>query len=517
MNLLPRVDMKNFRAQSLLSLFLASSLSFSATAEDMLFHFLKEGNASSEVVETEVLSSFRKSVDESKLIHTGGQFEINSSFMISTDARGASVIAPQSEGLNHKFTNNDMDYRLGDVRFGAGNLAVWMEKTVSKVQELGFLKTKRMGIQVYSHCKDMVNAFFSPSDNLICTGHTYGTLGSSHLDGKGSVALDASVMIHELGHGLFHHLSTMNRGQFRSYGNDSLGAMNEGQADFLAHAVLGSEMFGKWMAKLMKDYWLVKDLDVYKAVRHKTEIRPIKNAFNLHRDHFDEIHDSGQIFAGALTEISSRIGKDTTLQLWLTAITRINETSNFYDHAQLVLEADQQLNRGANKSVIEEVFAARGIIDNDELDAESLGVGTLFIDKKEIVKTQLMYHLGLSEFAADYVLRNNNEDNTLQKGECGTVEVQLSNNSAAKTLAGLEILVPLHMVDKGLEVNGQNRAFVGTLEPGKKLPASIDISKKQRPWFFVCAGDDFTAEAKLPLFIKYAGEGTLRMDLALGK
>ncbi|MFZ8934927.1 MAG: hypothetical protein ACO2ZP_13625, partial [Bacteriovoracaceae bacterium] len=190
---------------------------------------------------TSSLDGYFISTDKFKIVRSDYQFEITTAFGLGDPQEDGKPELKPYEGPEETIYNETLEFSPSDVRFGASNLTYWLGKTVDKIIELGYLGSKKLNIKVYSHCKDMLNAYYSPVDNVICVGHLHKTLGKDSLEGMASLAWDADVIVHELGHGVYGNLTTMTRNNYVSFGNDMVSAMNEGQADFMAHVVTGAE------------------------------------------------------------------------------------------------------------------------------------------------------------------------------------------------------------------------------------------------------------------------------------
>ena len=463
---------------------------------------------------TSSLDGYFISTDKFKIVRSDYQFEITTAFGLGDPQEDGKPELKPYEGPEETIYNETLEFSPSDVRFGASNLTYWLGKTVDKIVELGYLGSKKLNIKVYSHCKDMLNAYYSPVDNVICVGHLHKTLGKDSLEGMASLAWDADVIVHELGHGVYGNLTTMTRNNYVSFGNDMVSAMNEGQADFMAHVVTGAEILAPWMMNMAKEYYRKTAPHIYPYVKDKQGLRHITNDFKLNTHFFGEIHDDGSVIAGALQKVADKIGKETALDIWLETITRIHEANNFYDFGKIMEQVDEEHNFGVNKQYIEESFKAHAIYGNPEMLEGDITAEAKIVDKKEEL-IEILKSLGIDkEETLNQLTANNNGNGQLDKDECISLEVAFKNVSD-KDLVGLEVFIPKHMVPKGLSNQGQNRNYLGFLKPGVTFPEKPNYKNKRRPWFYVCATEEFTPEQTLPIFVRNSGENTVKIDVKI--
>lgn len=486
---------------------MASSLALAIPLE---ISYFEEGNPlEGASVTTEVLDGYYISSDKSKILRNDLQFEITTAFGVGEE-EGKTVFIPYA-GKEKATYDEDLFFGSTDLRFGASNLTYWLGKTVDQILELGFLQTKKLDIKVYSHCKDMLNAYFHPGENYICVGHLHKSLGRESLDGMAGLAWDADVIVHELGHGVYNNLITMTTNNYISFQNDMINAMNEGQADFMAHVVTGTEVLAPWMMNITKEYYKKFYPRYFQYVKDKKGLREISNDYKLNTHFYGEIHDDGSVLAGALHKVAKKVGKKESFKLWLETITRIHEANNFYDFGKIMEQVDQEQNFGQNKAAIVESFEEHSIYGNPDMLEGDLEIETKIIDDKENI-TIILKALGIEdEDTLKKLTETNNGNGKLDAGECVSLELAFKNVSD-RDLVGLEVFVPNHVVPKGIANSGQNRNYIGFLKPGDVFPQSINPANKRRPWFYVCAGEEFNDDLKLPLFVRNSGENTIKLE-----
>lgn len=503
-----------FPCPKLVLLATSTLLAYQANSADLRLGFLKTGNAHSTEQDFSYSDNYRISVDGNKILRRDLQFEVTSALGVSKDDKGKSVLIPYAGTEEVKFNSNDLSFTTGDIRFGASNLTYWLGKTVDMAQDQGFLRSKKMDIKVYSHCQDMLNAYFHPKENHICVGHLHKSLGRTAHNGMASLSWDADVIVHEMGHGIFNHLITMSQNNYLSFGNDMLRAMNEGQADFMAHVVTGTDELAPWMMTLTKSYYKKFNPKVYDQVKNKKALRPIKNTLRLDSDYFGEIHDDGSIIAGALYDLANTIGKENALKLWLGTVTNIHEANNYFDHGQIMLERDQAEFNGRHHQDIIESFSKHGIFGNDALEEGDISIKARIVDKPKYM-TYILESLGIKDKKVIEEFTNKlNSNGKIDKDECVSVELEFTNESN-KLLVGLEMFLPTTSVPKGLKSEGQNRNFLGSIKSGQAFPKEINLMNKRRPWILLCADENFDPSKPLPITLKSSSEGYTTISINL--
>jgi hypothetical protein len=439
-------------------------------------------DASSESVEETIretpIGNTKVDDKDLKLIHTTGQYYVTSTYGAETE--------------NLTFTSpSDLRFPPDDSRFAMVNTDYWINQSIERIIGLKFLSGKEMNIEVDAECEEMDNAHFSPVDNKICLGYLFGGPEKrKYMKGMAGAAWDGDVVVHEFGHGVFHHLNTMPKIDSRLYfssGNDLQGAMDEGQADFQAYGITANKKMASWF--------------MYTITEGKENVlRVIDNDFNIQKNVFREVHADGRIFAGALYDLSRAIGAEETLRLWLSAVPKIQEVDNFYQYAKYMIESDQNLNGGKNESAIRAAFTGRGIIGNAPVTKSSVQVLVKVVDDPEIVAAIAK----LFKFPKNFPVPNG--DGELDPGECVFVELGLKNVSG-KDLVGLEIFVPNGMLPQGVRNVAATRTYLGNLKTGASFPQTADITNRRRPYLFVCADKTFRKGDEMRVMVSAVADG----------
>ena len=178
------------------------------------------------------------------------------------------------------------------------------------------------------------------------------------VDGDDSDALDGDIVVHEFAHAIQHGLLGGTPGVFVaaevSETEQSI-ALVEGLADFAATSYFGDPEVGEWTAGIWHGQAFMRTVD------------------NFHRwpDHFvpGNPYPTGMILSGALWDLRSSVGSDTTALLaWKALQSTVDNdpgseelNTTFEDFLGKLVEADEALHDGAHVEQIRQAFAVRGI------------------------------------------------------------------------------------------------------------------------------------------------------------
>jgi hypothetical protein len=80
------------------------------------------------------------------------------------------------------------------------------------------------------------------------------------------------------------------------------------------------------------------------------------------RDVDGEVHDDGEIWSACLWQIRQAMGRKAADKLILSHHFLLQRDASFKDAAESLIQADQQLNGGANGAAIHKIFVRRGIL-----------------------------------------------------------------------------------------------------------------------------------------------------------
>lgn len=212
------------------------------------------------------------------------------------------------------------------------------------------------------------NAYFDPSDPQLRGG-----VGSGLKRGglNTMIAFDLSVFWHEAGH-YFVFIQTP--------GNDlpgaEGGAMHESSGDLMAIAM--GYLFRAWFAKELGEKFGLKDIKADRRVVGEYALPPDgiriqRNDKKTPGDKTGEVHDDGLISGGAHADLLEALcvaageGKEeeainSFLAIYMMALSLVPAHKvTFRDMLRCMITADTNLNKGANRKLIEDAHAAHGI------------------------------------------------------------------------------------------------------------------------------------------------------------
>ena len=182
----------------------------------------------------------------------------------------------------------------------------------------------------------------------------------------GDFAYGGDVAYHEFGHGMFHFIGSREMGGKRipdQLGTDpSPGAMDEGFADYLAIAITGSPVIGKYALGTEEGF--------------RTAANPKTCPVNLH----GEEHDDAEPWVGALWSIRQALGEDDRVKMdaaVLTTMMAITDADDFKTVSELlVAELETALGYDAAEAARAEL-TARGFSDECNNRTRTLHLGAL--------------------------------------------------------------------------------------------------------------------------------------------
>ena len=279
--------------------------------------------------------------------------------------------------------------------------------------------------------------------------------------------------------------------QYFSLGNDLQGAMNEGQADYIAYNTSGNIHLASWFA--------------YVLTNGKRKIlRSINNTYKFNQNVFREIHDDGMIFAGALFDLGQKIGVDETLNLWLASIPLITEMDGYQDFAQHILHNDTLIFNGKYQQSILDVFTARGILNNSPVQPRDLQVFLKISD--DPITTNIINFAIFQEYQIQ--MPNGqmppNQNDVLDPGECAAVELLVQNKSDTPAV-GVELFMPNVKLPFGVNSEAANRFYIGVIQPHEKPADKINLYDLARPWIYLCADQwKYNRGGKIQVILKSA-------------
>jgi hypothetical protein len=220
-----------------------------------------------------------------------------------------------------------------------------------KVQDLGFTGPKAIydsPIPIHAHYMPDANAFYSGWDRGLHFG-----------DGGVDLAEDGDVIVHEYGHALLDD-------QVPGIATYEGACIHEGFADVLSALVFfehncDEACLGEWVNAAAQSCFRRTD-----STKHYPEDMG-----------WWDPHEDGEIWSGAIWGLFEALGgdlaaRDKVLTLVLEGHFFLDPSSGLRDAASAVMAADEGLYGGADVSIIEAVFAGRGLValpaPNDDFD-----------------------------------------------------------------------------------------------------------------------------------------------------
>ncbi|MCC6976675.1 MAG: hypothetical protein IT343_00030 [Candidatus Melainabacteria bacterium] len=261
------------------------------------------------------------------------------------------------------------NYGAKDPEFPAVAVFFAVTKQLDHLVKSGMMKKPSRPIPVYVQDPGVRdNAYFDPSDPQLRGG-----VGSGLKRGGLNVliALDLSVMWHECGHYIVFLVTP---------GNDlpgsEGGAMHESSGDIMA--LVFGYLFRIWFAKELGETFGIKEMKSDRRVVGEYALPPdgiriIRNNLKTPDDKTGEVHDDGRISGAAHADLLEALavqagdGKEEEscnkfLAIYMMALSLVPAHKvTFRDMLRCMITADQNLNGGANRKLIEDAHAAHGI------------------------------------------------------------------------------------------------------------------------------------------------------------
>jgi hypothetical protein len=162
-------------------------------------------------------------------------------------------------------------------------------------------------------------------------------------------SVDGDVVFHEYGHGISNRL--IGNGSTALSGTQS-GAMGEGWSDYWAITINNDGAVGEYVVNNTI------------GIRRAAYTVPAAAVHNSYADVCAggcEVHNDGEVWAATLWDLRTTLGKATTDLLVLNGMKFTPTRPSFLNARDGILQADQNLNGGANRCAIWTVFARHGM------------------------------------------------------------------------------------------------------------------------------------------------------------
>lgn len=178
------------------------------------------------------------------------------------------------------------------------------------------------------------------------------TRGTTNLaDDRGS-GQDGDVVLHEYGHGISNRL-VGGPANTSCLGGTQAGAMGEGWSDYWAATFYGNGIVGEFVTN-----------NLTRGIRRAAYTVP---ANPVHDSYADlgvggfEVHSDGEVWAATLWDLRQTLGAAIADSLVLQGMKFTPCSPSFLNARDGILMADQNLNGGANRCAIWQVFARHGM------------------------------------------------------------------------------------------------------------------------------------------------------------
>ncbi|MBV9926188.1 MAG: M36 family metallopeptidase [Acidobacteria bacterium] len=163
-------------------------------------------------------------------------------------------------------------------------------------------------------------------------------------------SVDSDVVFHEYGHGISNRL--IGNGSTALSGTQS-GAMGEGWSDYWACTLNNDGVMGEYVTQ-----------NTTRGIRRAAYTVP---AAAVHDSYADvcaggcEVHNDGEVWAAALFDLRAQLGATITDRIVLNGMKFTPTRPSFLNARDGIIQADQNLNGGANRCAIWTVFARHGM------------------------------------------------------------------------------------------------------------------------------------------------------------
>jgi Zn-dependent metalloprotease len=160
-------------------------------------------------------------------------------------------------------------------------------------------------------------------------------------------SVDGDVVFHEYGHGISNRL--IGNGSTALSGTQS-GAMGEGWSDYWAITLNGDGAVGEYVQNNTA------------GIRRAAYTVPANTVHDSYADLTStSVHNDGEVWAATLWDLRTQLGAGITDRLVLNGMKFTPNRPSFLNARDGILQADQNLNAGANRCAIWTVFARHGM------------------------------------------------------------------------------------------------------------------------------------------------------------
>jgi Zn-dependent metalloprotease len=159
-------------------------------------------------------------------------------------------------------------------------------------------------------------------------------------------SVDGDVVFHEYGHGISNRL--IGNGSTALSGTQS-GAMGEGWSDYWAITINNDGAVGEYVTNNPA------------GIRRAAYTVPAAAVHNSYSDLGSGVHADGEVWAATLWDLRTQLGAAITDRIVLNGMKFTPTRPSFLNARDGIIQADQNLNGGANRCTIWTVFARHGM------------------------------------------------------------------------------------------------------------------------------------------------------------
>ena len=162
-------------------------------------------------------------------------------------------------------------------------------------------------------------------------------------------SVDSDVVFHEYGHGISNRL--IGNGSTALSGTQS-GAMGEGWSDYWAITINGDGAVGEYV---------VNNTIGIRRAAYSVPAAAVHDSYADVGSGGFEVHNDGEVWAVTLWDLRTQLGATITDNMVLNGMKFTPNRPSFLNARDGILQADQNLNGGANRCAIWTVFARHGM------------------------------------------------------------------------------------------------------------------------------------------------------------
>ena len=285
-----------------------------------------------------------------------GTYSLANKYCIMKDLTAPSNTPPTQTNPVFNFTRNPDQFE----EVGAFYHVTTMQEYI---QSIGFNNLCNFQTTCDAHGTTADNSYFTPGPNTLSIG-----------DGCVDDGEDADVFIHEYGHAISHSANGNN------FSSADRGALDEAFGDYFAVTYRRPQDAFDWAYVFPWD-GIASCWGGRRADRTKVYPGGLVN----------EVHSDGEIWASAMMSIWTILGKNITDKLQFSSLYNWTNNMKMTDAAQLVINADNSLNSGANFATLCTQFKKYGLYSGDC----TIGIDDqIFSSKQVLMKNSSAFCIG---------------------------------------------------------------------------------------------------------------------------